>query len=240
MPFKRVYVKKTKPGLGSWDETKKLEVVQAYILVGQLRLAAATCNVPESTVKVWRATQWWRDTESELRRSSKLQLSAKLSAVVDKATDVLKDRVDNGDYVAGKEWIPPGQNCPGYFKPVWNRKPIPAETANKITTQLIDRTLMLEKAATKDTIDDAGLDARLKKLKQELIGFAKKPQLAKLINEEEVIDADQRDFHGSETGNSAVVEHPDRQGEDVHGDISSSINSIPVGYGSGLYSDSDT
>lgn len=240
MPFKRVYVKKTKPGLGNWDETKKLEVLSAYILVGQLRLAAATCNVPESTVKVWRASEWWRNTESELRRASKLQLSAKLSAVVDKATDVLRDRVDNGDYVESKTWVPEAGNKPGHFIKDWMRKPIPAETANKITTQLIDRTLMLEKAAQKDTIDDAGLDARLKKLKQELIGFAKKPMLAKLINEKEVIDANDRVVYSTEPSSLEVVGQQNERGEDIPGNISSGGSDIPVGYGSGLYSDSDT
>lgn len=166
MPYKNKRVK------CNWSEEKKLEVVQAFILMGQLRLAAATVGIPEQTVKVWRATQWWRDTESELRRSSKLQLSAKLTDTVQKALAVVNDRLEKGDFFFNAR------------EGVFIRKPVSAEHANKITTQLIDKTLVLEKAALVEKIDDVGVEARLKKLMQDIAGFARK---SKTI-EGEIID----------------------------------------------------
>lgn len=179
MPVFKVHRKKTVAKRGeAWDEQKKIDVVQSYILLGQLRLAAATCGVPEPTVKVWRATQWWKDTESELRRSSKLVLSAKLNDIISKSITALDDRITGGDYIYNyktKECV---------------RVPIKADVVQKITGQLIDRSLMLEKAAVKEVSDDIGLDARLAKIKQDLLGFLKKPKLAQKITEKDVIDVE--------------------------------------------------
>lgn len=159
MVWKRV-PKKT-PGHGWWDEKKKLEVLQTYILLGNLRLSAANNNVPEITARQWKASQWWKDNEEELRRGSKLQLSAKLTDLVNKAMLTLADRIENGDFMFNR------------ISGEWVRKPISAEHANKITTQLIDRTLAVEKAAKPEKVTDEGLDARLDKLRKEMLGFAR-------------------------------------------------------------------
>ncbi len=152
--------KRTK-GPGSWPEQKKIEVIQSYILLGNLRKCAALNNVPEITVRVWRTSKWWKDTEDELRRSSKLELSSKLTELVNSALVVIADRLKEGDFVFNPR--------EGKFI----RKPVSAEHANKIATQLIDRTLAVEKAAKPERVTDEGLDARLQKLRDEMIRFAK-------------------------------------------------------------------
>jgi len=164
----------------NYPESKKLEVLQAFLALGTLRLAAATCNVPEPTVRLWKTTQWWKDTEAELRVSNHIQVSSRLQKLIGKAMIQLEDRLDNGDYVLtkGGELV---------------RKPISAEHSNKVLTQLIDRQIVVEKAATKEVQSDVGLEARLAKLKQELIAFARKPQLAKAVIESEVIDVEATD-----------------------------------------------
>jgi len=152
---------KKKKGPGHWSEQKKIDVIQSYILLGSARKAAAINNVPEITVKVWKTTQFWKDTEDELRRGSKLQLSGRLSELVNKALVVIADRLEGGDFIY--------QPRTGTFI----RKQISAEHANKIATQLIDRTLAVEKAAKPEKHTDEGLDARLQKLKDEMTRFAK-------------------------------------------------------------------
>ncbi len=156
-----VKVDKKRKGPGHWPVAKKLDVIQSYILLGSLRKAAALNNVPEITAKVWKATQFWRDTEDEFRRGSKLQLSSKLSELVNKSLAVIADRLEGGDFIY--------QPRTGAFV----RKPISAEHANKIATQLIDRTLAVEKAAKPEKQTDEGLDARLQKLREEMIRFSK-------------------------------------------------------------------
>lgn len=185
-------VPKRVPGPGSWPEQKKLEVLQAYLVIGNLRLAAATCNVPEVTARMWKTTQWWKDTEDELRRGSKLQLSGRLSDLVQKAMSALEDRIQNGDFIYNprtKEFV---------------RRPISAEHANKITTQLIDRQLTVEKSAVDERVTDEGLEARLSKLRQEMIQFAlnKSTKPPKDIIDVDILEHDDKDIRLGSIGES--------------------------------------
>lgn len=177
MPYKKVYFPKKVPGGAThWDEKKKIEVLQAYILLGQLRMAAATCGVPEPTVKVWRQSQWWKDMEYELRRSSKIQLSTKLNEIVGKAAEQLKDRVENGDFIYNPR------------TKEFTRKPISAEHANRIVANQIDRMQAIDKSAHAEKIDPDDIKARLDKLKQDLIKGFSKPILVQKALLGEVIE----------------------------------------------------
>lgn len=154
-------VPKRSKGPGSWPEQKKLEVLQSYILLGNLKRSAALNGVPEITAKHWKVSKWWKETEDELRRGSKLELSSKLTDLVNSAMVVLADRLKDGDFV---------------FNPrtgAFIRKPVSAEHANKIVTQLIDRSLAVDKSAKTELVSDEGLDARLLKLREEMLRFAK-------------------------------------------------------------------
>jgi hypothetical protein len=144
-----------------WTDKKKLEVLQMYILLGNLRVACSNANVPEDTVRHWKMTQWWKDLEDELRRGSKLQLSARLSTLVQKSIEAMDDRITNGDFFFNKKT--------GSF----DRKPVSAEHLNKITNTLIDNHLRLEKQGTTEKFNDEGLKDRLDKIREELSRFAK-------------------------------------------------------------------
>ena len=159
-----------------WPESKKLEVIQAYLVMGNLALAARTCNVPEITVRQWKASQYWKDTEDELRRGGKLKLGAKLAALIEKSMDVLGDRLENGDFVLHPRT---GEII---------RKPVSAEHSNKIVSQLIDRQLKVEEAASTEKVTDEGLEDRLAKIRAELISFAKTKQLPPSLIVKETID----------------------------------------------------
>lgn len=73
----------------------------------------------------------------------------------------LEDRVENGDFLYDPKT--------GAFV----RKPIPASVASKITNELINKTIILEKEVTKERITDEGLEDRLAKLREDMIRFAK-------------------------------------------------------------------
>lgn len=168
--------KKTKRDKGTWSEQKKMEVLQAYIILGQLTKAAYSCGVPEVTAKYWKQSQWWKDTEYELRRTSKIQLSGKLNAVVDKALVQLQDRVENGDHIYNPR------------TKEFTRKPISAEHANKIVAQQIDRMQLIDKSVNVEKIDAEDIKTRLEKLKDDLIKGFSKPALAKRVIPEDVIE----------------------------------------------------
>ncbi len=164
MPYKYVQKTKSKGPTDSthWGEKKKLEVLQSYLVTGNMRLSADLCSVPVVTARLWRQTPWWIETEADLRRGNKIKLSSRLSTLVNKAIDTLDDRLTNGDFV---------------FHPKtgeWIRKPVSAEHANKITAALIDRSLAVERASEPEKQTDEGLEARMAKLKKQMESFAKK------------------------------------------------------------------
>lgn len=145
-----------------WSHKQKMEVVQAYLALGNVMLVVAATGVPEDTVRKWKMSQWWKDALEEMKRSQKLQLSGRLKTILEKTVNALEDRVVNGDYVWDKDTME-------FSK----RRPVRGEILNRITSDLIDKQLILEKAATEERVDDEALDLRLKKLKDEMIKFAK-------------------------------------------------------------------
>ncbi len=194
-------VPKKKKGLGHWETQKKLEVLQSYILIGNLTKAAALNGIPYVTAKLWKTGNWWKETEDELRRSGKLELSGKLTELVNKSMVVLADRLENGDFIY--------QPRTGAFV----RKPISAEHANKITTQLIDRTLAVEKAAKPEKVTTEGLDVHLQKLKDEMIKFAK----SKTIEGERIVPVPQ-----SESSTSIAILESESRYDEVSGSVPAS------------------
>jgi len=109
-----------------------MELVQLYLATGNLALTAATLQIPEQTARAWKAQPWFKQAIDEFRSSESLELDAKLKKVVDKATDALLDRIDNGDYQYDQKT---GQLV---------RKPISARDASKVTTDMLDRRDILQ------------------------------------------------------------------------------------------------
>ena len=173
MAFKRVEVRKKKPGPGWWSEKTRMEVVTAYVLLGKVSLVVASTGVPEDTVRKWKMAPWWKEAEDEIRRSSKLALSGKLQDVVKRTFIALEDRVENGDYL----WDAKDQK--------FVRKPINALTANKIINDMLDKSILLEEKATREVVNEDGIQQRLDKIREELRTFAK-GRIPK--NETEIID----------------------------------------------------
>lgn len=161
MPVVTKRVDKRKKGDGWWSDKQRLQAVSAYVVLGKVTLVAASTGIPEDTLRKWKQASWWKEAEDEIRRSSKIELSGKLSRIVDATLLQLEDRVANGDYFYNPKT--------GGFE----RKPINASQASKITNELIDKTLVLEKVATQERLTDEGLDDRLKKLRDEMVRFAK-------------------------------------------------------------------
>ena len=157
---KRVAGDKDQRG-GWWSEKERVQAVQAYLILGKVTLVAATTGVPEDTLRKWKQQDWWAECEAEIKRGSKIELSGKLSNVVNKTLEVLEDRVVNGDFVYDRE-----------TKQYTARRPISAAVANKVSADLIDRQVLLERDTTREFQNNEGLDDRLAKLRDEMLRFA--------------------------------------------------------------------
>jgi hypothetical protein len=150
-----------------WSESKKLELIQAFVAMGNLRLAASTCNIPEVTARRWKAQAWWKEAEAELRKGGKLTLSGKLSDLVTKVFTALEDRIENGDWVHNPKT--------GKLE----RKPLSGAVINNIMKDTINQSVSLEKAGVEETVSQEGIESRLDKLREEILqaaGRLKKPQ----------------------------------------------------------------
>ncbi len=177
-------VDKKTPGNGWWSEKERLQAASAFVVIGNYRLTAAAVNIPEETIRRWALADWWKEALDEIRKSSKIELTGKISNVINKTMLQLEDRVENGDFFYDPKT--------GKFI----RKPINASVASKIAGDLITKTLVLEKEVTQERVSDEGLEDRLKKLKDEMLRFAG----AKTIEAEVV--------HVEETAPIVEVESP--------------------------------
>src|SRR6266581_5336428 len=82
-----------------WSDSQKIEAVQTYMVLGNMRLVSGALKIPFDTLKVWKSSEWWKSLEGDLRMQDDLQLSARLKNIVGKSYDVIEDRMENGDFV---------------------------------------------------------------------------------------------------------------------------------------------
>lgn len=144
-----------------WSDKQRYEAVASYVLFGNLMDSVRMTGIPEQTMRKWKSQPWWADAEREVRMSSKLQLSGKLTKAIQLANIALEDRLVNGDF----------QYDPKTGTMV--RKPVSADTAVKVLDKLIDRQEQLEKNARGlDVVTQEGVAERLEKLAKDFINFA--------------------------------------------------------------------
>lgn len=87
-------------GMGvRWSDSQKLEAVQTYLMLGSVRMTSAALRIPEITIKVWRASTWWKDLESELKIQDELQLSTRLKKIAEKSFAAVEDRLEHGNFI---------------------------------------------------------------------------------------------------------------------------------------------
>lgn len=161
MPKEVRIVPKKKAGPGWWTEGEKMEAVAAFLMLGNLRMVAATTRIPEDTLRKWKGSPWWIEAEAELRRGSKINLSARLKTALDKALPALEDRIENGEY---------------FYNPAlrkMDRRPMAARDLIKATATILDRQLIVEKQSQEEKQTDEGVLDRLTMLAAELVKFSK-------------------------------------------------------------------
>jgi hypothetical protein len=114
-----------------WSDSQKTEAVQMYMILGSLKLVSGALQIPFDTLKVWKASEWWKTLEGDLRVQEDLQLSARLTKIVNKSYDVVEDRLENGDFVYDQK--------SGKMR----RKPVNMRDAHKVAVDLMDKKDML-------------------------------------------------------------------------------------------------
>lgn len=129
-----------------WSDVQRTELIQLYLMLGNLTLACATLKIPYETARNWKVQQWWKEIEHELRTQQDFEVSAKLGNIVERSLSALSDRIENGDFIYDTK----------VGKMV--RRPIPAKDANKIVNDMLDRRDAIEKKHNAQSNQEVAVD----------------------------------------------------------------------------------
>jgi hypothetical protein len=143
----------------AWGDKKKIEVVAAYLALGNSTLVEATTGVAAQTIKHWRMQEWWKEFEDAIRSEEDQKLDKNLTKIVDASLGAIQDRVDNGDFVYNQKT---GEIT---------RKPVNLKDAVKAADVMIDKRNLLRGKPTRRT--ETTNDDRLKKLALQFEEFVK-------------------------------------------------------------------
>ena len=163
----------------SWPVEKKIEVVSQFLVLGNMKMVAATTGVSHDLIRQWKTQSWWSELEAEIRQTQNIEMDTKLSKIVDKSLDAVLDRVENGDYVYDQK------------EKVIKRRPVALRDVARVSVDMISkRELIRGNATERKETTQISVNEQLKLLAQEFAKWttgAKKPEVIEL-NEEDVTD----------------------------------------------------
>jgi len=141
-----------------WSDKQRLEAVQSWLVLGNLALTSRLLSIPEPTLRVWKASEWWRNAVDDIKVQDNLKMSARLKTIVDAGLSVVSDRLEHGDFIYDQKT---GQMV---------RKAVAMKDAHKVATDLMDRQKILEKALEPTQVVE-GNDDKLLKLAEKFAAF---------------------------------------------------------------------
>lgn len=141
-----------------WSDKQRLEAVQSWLVLGNLALTARLLSIPEPTLRIWKASEWWKNVVEDIKTQENVQMSARLKNIVNAGLLVVSDRLENGDFIYDQK---SGQMV---------RKAVAMKDAHKVATDLMDRQKVLEKALEPSRAVE-GNDDKLLKLAEKFAAF---------------------------------------------------------------------
>lgn len=176
MPSKLVRINK-KPGqLGPkgrpahWSPAQKEMAVAKWLILGNLMEVQRQTQIPEITLRKWKAQDWWQEKEKELRRQANTELEGKLGKVLSKSLEQTMDRLEHGDIFYNQRT--------GKFE----RVPVKANVVNQINKTMLDKKFILQQINTRTDNTEEAIADRLESLKKEFLNFAKKKSMENIID----------------------------------------------------------
>ena len=197
---KLVYVrsKKVRPhDPGHWDKKKQLEAVTTYLATGNMAETSRLINVPKGTLDKWKTSDWWKDLIEEIQSGEGQKQDNKMSKVIDKALDVLVERIDSGDYQYDQKT--------GRLVKV----PLKARDLERVASGLFDKRQLIRKKPTNIKVDDLNQAGRLLKLAEQFAAFA-----GKKVDPDRVVD---QYIDGEYNKQIEDIEYEEVQGEGKEG-----------------------
>lgn len=146
-----------------WSDSQKMELIQMYLLTGNLALSAASLKIPEDTARQWKAKNWWKEREHELRIQKDFKISNRLERIVDKSLELVDDRLQHGDFFYNKN------------SGTLERKPVSLLQAHKVASDMLDRRELLEKKLNAGQTQEVAID-KFVQLAEKFAALAQKTQ----------------------------------------------------------------
>jgi hypothetical protein len=146
----------------SWED--KLLVASKFQQLGNARLVSELTGVPYQTILDWRKTDWWIELMDELKQIKRSKSGAKLAEIIEVGTDIIMDRLTNGDIVLN--------NKTGEL----TRKQVSLRDAAQAVNNLITRQIQMEELAEKLVHRKESIQETLKLLSKEFAKFSKEQQ----------------------------------------------------------------
>ena len=90
-------------GYNTYTNEDRMNFAVAYVITGNVAEIARKMNLPDKTLYGWLKSDWWPRFYDEAKRQHAELIEARLSDVVEKATNQLIDRIEHGDEVVARD-----------------------------------------------------------------------------------------------------------------------------------------
>lgn len=174
-----------------WDIETKFKAVESWLLYGNLRLTAEVLGVGYSTLKQWKAEEWWRDVEREIQAGGRIRQTTSIGKIVDRGLEVIQDRLENGEVVLDQK---SGELV---------RRPVALRDVGGVVSNLMQRQSILEKQSLDEITGESHktIQEQLAFLALEFSKFNNRSKVAaETIEYREIDNADSREMGEDDTG----------------------------------------
>lgn len=137
--------------------------------LGNMSAVSEVTGIPHDRLRTWKMAPWWKDLEAQIRQQKRVEVSGKLSRIIDKAFKTVEDRLENGDWRVDKR----GQVT---------RIPVNARTAGDILAKSIDKQVLIDRIQEAPEIKEEAVMDRLRSIEQRLIQAAKIKKIPEIID----------------------------------------------------------
>lgn len=139
----------------------KLKLISLYLQYGSLRKASIELGLHYQMTSKWKKEPWFKKAIAELKKQKRAERNTKIDKIIDKSLNAVEDRIDNGDYIYDQKT---GEVV---------RKPVSLKEVRGVANDLLQRQLMIEKAAVDEQhmLNDQKVKEQLSFLQQEFAKF---------------------------------------------------------------------
>ncbi len=87
-----------------YTDVQRREVLSHYAVLGNVLRVSEITGIPDSTISTWKSkSTWWVAELERIREQKQDEIDANLSRIIQKSTEALETRIEQGDEVITKD-----------------------------------------------------------------------------------------------------------------------------------------